>query len=255
MGIYEKFAYIYAAGEYPDFSRRMAEILPSVLQHLDVRPESVLDLACGEGTFATALARQGFKVTGLDISSEMLALARERVREAGVAVELRHGDMRALTFDHEFDLVTCWFDSLNYLLDSTDLKKTFKGVRNALKPAGLFIFDMNTIYGLAVNWREYPCYVQKDTAGMFEIHSQDYDFEANIATMRITGFLKEGDLWSRVDEEHRERGYSQREIRSLLEDSGFQVLAVWGSFRDMSDAGPESGRVWYAAKTLPEWAP
>ena len=251
MGIYEKFAYIYANGVYADFSGQMAELLPSVLTRLEARPRMILDLACGEGTFAVAMAKRGFRVAGLDLSSRMLKFARDRAEEAKVGLDLVRGDMRCLPFADKFDLVTCWFDSLNYLVEPEDLRAAFIGVSHALRPGGLFIFDMNTVYGLAVNWREYPCYVQKDSPHIFEIHRQEYDFETNVATMKITGFIKKGNAWARIDEEHTERGYSQEEIRTHLTDLGFQAVACWHSFRDMSEAKHDSGRVWYIAKRRP----
>jgi ubiquinone/menaquinone biosynthesis C-methylase UbiE len=248
MEIYDDFAYVYAKGQYTDFSRQMAEVLPSVLKHLHAKPRRILDLACGEGTFAVHMAEKGFDVTGVDRSPRMLELARIRAEKSKAEARFMLGDMRSLEFREQFDLVTCWFDSLNYLLDSADLKKTFLGVSEALKPEGLFIFDMNTTYGLAVNWRESPCYVEGDTPDVFETHRQEFDFEHNIATMRITCFIRGESGWMRVDEEHRERAYSQEEIRSFLDETGFQLLATWGNFREMSDPKPDSGRLWYITK-------
>jgi SAM-dependent methyltransferase len=250
MGIYGKFAEIYSRSSYPDFSTKMAELLPGVLERLAFEPQSILDVACGEGAFAVAMAARGYAVTGVDISDRMLAYARERVSHSGSSVDFVRGDMRALHFDAAFDLATCWFDSLNYVVAPDDLRSTLEGVHRALRQDGLFIFDMNTIYGLAVTWREYPVWIQHDEDNMFEVHRAEYDFESNIAVMRITGFVKDGPAWRRIDEEHRERAYSQGEIRKLLASAGFQVLACWGSFSDMSEATPESGRVWYVAKKI-----
>jgi SAM-dependent methyltransferase len=157
-------------------------------------------------------------------------------------------NMSNMIFEDSFDLVTCWFDSLNYLVEPRDLVRTFKGVAGALVEGGLFIFDMNTIHGLAVTWRENPCYVEGDTAGTFEVHRQEYDFETGIATMSITGFIRKGTAWMRVDEEHQERGYSRQDIHRYLRDAGFEVLASWGNFRDRSEPTVESPRVWYIAK-------
>ena len=250
MSIYGDFAYVYAKGQYPGFSSQMAEHLPTVLRHLHVKPKTILDVACGEGTFAVAMAEKGFDVTGIDLSPQMLEFARQRAQKSKAEVTFILGDMRTLGFKDRFDLVTCWFDSLNYLLDSEDLKKTFRGVSHALKREGLFIFDMNSVYGLAVNWQESPCYVEGDTPDIFETHRQEYDFEHNIATMRITCFVKGENGWMRVDEDHKERAYSQEAIRSLLEATGFQLLATWGGFREMSDPKPDSGRLWYIAKKV-----
>jgi ubiquinone/menaquinone biosynthesis C-methylase UbiE len=248
MALFEKFAYIYAKGEYTGFSRRMAELLPSVLQAYGVSPRTILDVACGEGTFAVAMAEKGFTVTGLDISPNMLKSARDRAGNANVNVEFVLGDMRLLDFETEFDLVTCWFDSLNYLLDLDRLRSAFKGVYRALRPGGLFIFDMNTIHGLAVIWGRSSCYVEHDTSQIFEVHRQEYDHERNMATMKITGFLKEGNTWIRIDEDHRERGYRIDDIAGCLNDCGFDELARWGNLEEMTELRADSGRVWFVAR-------
>jgi ubiquinone/menaquinone biosynthesis C-methylase UbiE len=245
MSIYERFAYFYAKGPYLQYSERMVELLPTVLARFDARPQMVLDVACGEGTFAVAVAKKGLQVTGVDQSPQMLQLARERAERENVNVEFLLQDMRSLPFEERFNLVTCWFDSLNYLLELEDLTKTFAGVCRALRKTGLFIFDMNTIYGLAINWQRYPCYVQQDTPELFEIHRPSYDFAKNLATLRITGFVKQGDGWTRMDEEHRERGYTLEDIRQCLEEVGFQELACWGNLEDGSEPKPDSGRAWF----------
>lgn len=248
MGIYDRFAYFYAKGPYLQYSQRMAESLPAALERFDAQPQTVLDVACGEGTFAVAMAKKGLQVTGVDLSPQMLQFARERAERENVKVEFLLQDMRALSFEERFDLATCWFDSLNYLLELEDLEKTFAGVYRALKKAGLFIFDMNTVYGLAVSWPRYPCYVQQDTPGLFEVHRPGYDFATNIATMRITGFVKEGNSWTRMDEDHKERGYTLEDIRQCLAKAGFQELACGDSPGEKSEPKPDSERVWFVTQ-------
>jgi len=245
MSIYERFAYFYAKGPYPQYSERMAELLPSVLERFGVKPRMILDLACGEGAFAVAMAKKGMQVTGIDLSPHILQFAKEHAKKQNVRVEFLIQDMCSLPFEERFDLITCWYDSLNYLLKLEQLEKAFAGVYRALKRGELFIFDMNTIYGLAVNWKRHSCYVQQDTSELFEIHRPSYDFEKNIATLRITGFVKERNGWTRIDEEHKERGYSLEEIKQSLKKVGLKELACWGSMQEMSELKPDSGRVWF----------
>ncbi|MCS7240468.1 MAG: class I SAM-dependent methyltransferase [Candidatus Bipolaricaulota bacterium] len=94
MGIYREFARLYTCGAYPEYSRRMAELLPAVLKRFGANPETLLDLACGEGTFAVLMAQQGLRVTGVDASPEMLRFARKKAEEAGVEVHFIEQDMR-----------------------------------------------------------------------------------------------------------------------------------------------------------------
>ena len=245
MSFYDRFAYFYAKGPYPRYSERMVELLSAVLARFDARPQTVLDIACGEGTFAVAMAKKGFQVTGVDRSPQMLQFARERAERENAKVAFLLQDMRSLPFEERFDLATCWFDSLNYILELEGIQKTFAGVYRALKKAGLFIFDMNTVYGLAVAWQREPCYIQQNSPEFFEIHFPSYDFEKRIAITSILGFAKEGDGWIRVDEEHKERGYTLEEIRQCSQAVGFQELACWGSLEEMSEPRSNSGRVWF----------
>ncbi|MBC8492588.1 MAG: class I SAM-dependent methyltransferase [Chloroflexi bacterium] len=245
MSFFDSFAYFYTKGPYPQYSERMVELLPNVLARFDARPQTILDIACGEGTFAVAMAKKGLRVTGVDRSPQMLEFARERAERENAEVEFLRQDMRSLTFDDRFDLTTCWFDSLNYVLELEGIQKTFAGVYRALKKAGLFVFDMNTIYGLAVDWQREPCYIQQNSPEFFEIHFPSYDFEKRIAITSILGFVKEGDGWVRMDEEHKERGYTLEEIRQCSQAVGFQELACWGSLEVMSEPRPHSGRVWF----------
>lgn len=86
----------------------------------------------------------------------------------------------------------CWFDSMNYLLTKRELDTAFRKVNRVLKNGGLFIFDMNTIYGLSVNWQDNsPCVIQ-DTNKLFEVHICPPISKRNIATLRIIGFIKHG---------------------------------------------------------------
>ncbi len=245
--VYDGFADFYSKGPYTAFSRRVAELLPPVLERFGVKPKRVLDLACGEGTFAVIMAERGLRATGVDASPRMLHHARQRAHAAGVEVTFLEQDIRALDLADSFDLVTCWYDSLNYVLDYDDLVRVFSHVRRVLHPQGLFIFDMNTLRGLA-RWREHGTYVQQDKDTLFEVHRADYDYENNIAALKITGFVREGELWRRVDEEHRERGYPLGRIREALGHAGLDELACWANLGEMTEPKPDSVRVFFVTR-------
>jgi len=251
MGIYRKFAQLYANGDYPQYSARIAAIFPDVITFLKMQPHSLLDLACGEGTFAVAMAKQDFMVTGVDQSPEMIELARKKAAQEGVQVSFLQGDMRNLDFSSTFDVVTCWFDSLNYLLELDDLTATFRGVVKALSPNGLFIFDMNTIYWLATLAQRYPCTVERETDTIFQVHRHSYNFETNIGTFHITGFIQEGHRWlRRVDETHKERGYTLEEVRTVLKKSGLREVACWENLERQTPLTEQSKRVFFVTQKV-----
>ena len=248
MELYSDFAHFYANGPYPIYSQNMAEHLGAVLAKFDCEPKDILDLACGEGTFAVIMANRGCKVTGVDRSGQMLEFARQKATAANAEVEFIPGDITNLQFDKQFDLVTCWFDSLNYLLTETDLQAAFSGAARALRKGGLFVFDMNTIYGLSCGWQQFPCFLQQDNAELFEVHRPDYDEVTSTASLKITGFRKSGKHWIRIDEEHCERGYTIFEIRRCLRMAGLRELACWGSLENMTPLEADSGRVWFVSR-------
>jgi SAM-dependent methyltransferase len=248
MTIYDRFASAYQRGPYLRFSQNLVEsVLPDYLNEIGVKLSNLLDMACGEGSLAVGMAKLGYQVTGIDQSQRMIDLAKERADEAGVDVTFLVEDMRSLPFKSEFSLVTCFFDSLNYLLTIRDLQDAFKGAFRALQPGGFFIFDMNTIYGLSVDWMREETYIQNEAKDFMEIHRQSYDYENQIATMDVTLFTEHGACWERVDETHRERGYPIADIQFLLNETGFMIAGMYGSLKNRTDVQTTSPRVWFTA--------
>lgn len=246
MPIYDQFASIYQRGPYVRFSQSLAEtILPDYLTYLDIHPEDVLDVACGEGSFAVEFAKQGYRVAGIDQSQQMIELARQRAIAANVNVDFFVEDMRALSFKAQFDLVTCWFDSLNYMLTVKDLHEAFKNAYDALRPGGFYMFDMNTIYGLAVSWMTEQTTIHNEADDFIEIHQQEFDYENLIATMHITIFKEAQGSWQRIEESHHERGYPIADIQFLLNQIGFEITGMYDNLAKRTEVQTTSPRVWF----------
>ena len=249
MPIYDRFAPIYQRGPYVRFSQNLAEsVLPEYLQSLGFQPVNILDVACGEGSFAVAMTKLGYQVTGVDQSQTMIDLACERAARDGVEVRFMVEDMRNLPFKEEFDLVTCFFDSMNYLLTIRDLQDAIRGAYSALRPSGLFIFDINTVYGLAVDWMRERTYIQNEADDFIEVHRHEFDYENLVATVEITIFQQRGDLWERIDETHRERGYPVADLQFLLNETGFEIEDRFGNLSKRTEIQTTSPRAWFIAK-------
>ena len=249
MTLYDQFATVYQRGPYLRFSQALADsVLPDFLVDLGLNPRDVLDVACGEGSFAVAMSKLGYNVTGVDQSQQMIDLAVERAREDNQPVNFYVEDMRSLPYQDDFDLVTCFFDSLNYMLTIKDLQEAFQNAYQALRSGGVYIFDMNTIYGLAVDWMRQETYIQNEADDFIEIHRQFFDYENQVATMEITIFKQRGELWERIDEVHRERGYPIADIQFLLNEIGFEIAGMYGSLKKRSNLQQSSPRVWFVGR-------
>ena len=251
MKLYDRFAKVYAGGKYPNLSQEMAAVLPKVMKQYKIPAagtKRLLDVACGEGSFAVEMAKKGWNVTGIDQSEEMLRLAKHRAKKESVEVSFQNQDMRFIDFASEFDLVTCWFDSLNYLITNDDLQSAFNSISRSLKPNGWLIFDMNTTYGLAVEWQRNRCYVQQETPDLLELHRTDFDFEKNLACVRITWFISVGDKWEKYEEKHVERAFSLEEIEKCLEYAGLHVIDRVASLNPITPLTKNAGRVWFVVR-------
>ena len=245
MPQYKDFAKLYHLGWYDNYSRVIADFFPCLLSYLSFFPKTIMDIACGTGTFAIEMAKQGLQVTGVDISTQMLSIAKQKAKEEKVKIEWLHQDMVKLTSHKKFDMATSWFDSMNYVLDGKDLQTVFLNVSKVLANDGYFLFDMNTRYGLIKSWNRYPSYVQQDKANCFEVHQPSYDYETNIASMKITGFIKEGDSWKRIQEIHKEKGYSLQEIREAFGRAGFCELHSFSNLQEYAPIEEQTGRVFF----------
>ena len=102
----------------------------------------VLELGCGTGHKLIPIASDGSPCIGLDSSPEMLAEARRKANEDGVAVDWTQGDMRAFDLDSTFDFVFITANSLLHLLETEELVSCFQSVRRHLAPGARFVFDV-----------------------------------------------------------------------------------------------------------------
>lgn len=209
--------------DYEGWASYVTELLSS---HGITPPARVLDLACGTGTATLLLAERGFTMTGLDISDEMLAVARAKVEAKYIKIDWRNGDMRNFSLEGEVDAATCLFDSVNYLTDESELTGCFQSVRRALRPGGLLIFDMNTIHALSNNWGN-GIKVRQD-GDVHSIWRSSYRPCDRTAVMELTVFRPDGSGgYRKLREVHEERGYEMPEITDFLKQSGFGEVRIF----------------------------
>ena len=208
-------------------------------KHLGCTPELVLDLASGTGSMTLELAKRGYDMIGIDLSEDMLAEATDRmyimIDDGILPAEGRRPlflcqDIRDFELYGTVGAVLCCLDSLNYLLDEADLKKTFSAVHNYLDPGGVFIFDMNTPYKFESVYGDnsYVYELDADTDDeKFCVWQNYYDKESRICDFLLTLFERGPDgRYSRRDEEQAERCYFFDEIKCALEACGFELLSI-----------------------------
>lgn len=173
-----------------------------------------LDLCCGTGSLLRLVDENGFAATGVDISRHQVRHACQNVPGARLLVQ----DILQISLPHEFDVVTCMFDSLNYLTTKQDLLQAFRKAKRHLARGGIFAFDMNTFEGLQDHWCRTSTTHERDLTLIVE---SSFDPKRALGRCLITGFVRDGKLYRRFQEEHVERGYHAGEVEDLLQSAGF----------------------------------
>jgi len=133
--LYKKLAWIYDKIYVQIFSYgEMFNFVDEILKKY--RCHKVLEVACGAGHLMETLERNGYEVTGLDISKEMLEIARKRSKG-----RLLRQDMKNIQVGEVFDALICLGRSFTYMITDDDVEKALKGFNKALRDGGILIFD------------------------------------------------------------------------------------------------------------------
>jgi len=219
--------------------RLWADYYEEIFKRHNIKPELVLDLACGTGTLSVELAKRGYDMTAVDASPEMLAQAMQKADELSNKPLFLCQNMEELDLYGTMDAVVCALDSLNYLLSVEALERTFGRLKYFVRPGGIVVFDVNTEYKFS------------NMDGMSYIRDEEDHFCAwsaefgdGICRMTMDIFDRVGDLWSRSEEEHVERAHSDEEIQDAFEKSEFKLLAKYDEL-SFDEANITSERVFW----------
>ena len=230
--------------KYVDY-KGWVDYVERVFGHFRSDPKTILDLACGTGIPTLMLARRGYRMTGVDRSPEMLAVLESK--RGNLPVTTIHADIRDFTVPEPLEGAICLYDSMNYLLTEDDLVRCFRCVHTAVMAGGLFVFDMNTVFGLAEHWGTRT--TAREVGDIYSIWQHDYDQETRVSSLTLTFWEKPeaGKSGERFVEIHQERGYYPEEVERCLKAAGFTEAHFFqhGSF---IEPGPHTTRMMIVAR-------
>ena len=215
-----------------------------ILQREGLRPRTAVDLACGTGSVALLLARKGLQVTAVDLSEEMLTVAAQKAQDEENPPRFVCQPLQELRLPRAVDLAVCALDSLDYILDPADCEMAIKRIWKALNPGGIFIFDVNTPEKLRA--MEGQVFLDEDD-DVYCVWRGEFDEETNICSYGMDLFQRQGNLWERSFEEHREYAYSQNQLTGYLKNAGFTHIEVYA---DRLFEAPRAGeqRIYFKAR-------
>jgi SAM-dependent methyltransferase len=217
-----------AASRRPDFMDASVRFIAKTAGGLNGK--RILDLGCGPGLYAQRLAAQKATVTGLDISRTSIAYAKKEAKRLGVDIDYRRLDFLKMDFNGEFDLALQIYGEV-CTMTPTDRNEFLGRVRRALRPGGLFIFDVITkesqswLSGRSWQaldggfWKPHPYLVLEYGADYEDgtLHLDQY------AIFDEKGKMDLCRIWTTC--------FTPRSVTEMLEANGFQVVSLHGDLR------------------------
>ena len=195
-----------------------------ILKREGLHPKTAVDLACGTGSVALILARDGLRVTAVDLSEEMLMVASQKAHQLNNPPQFVCQSLQELRLPRGVDLAVCALDSLDYITNPADCAEAIRRVYKVLNPGGIFIFDVNTPEKLRA--MDGQVFLDEDD-DVYCVWRGEFDEEANICTYGMDLFQRQGNVWHRSFEEHREYAYSQEHLTGYLKAAGFTSIGVY----------------------------
>ena len=222
---------------------RWADYIEKQFARCKTSVHSIVELGCGTGSLAAILAGRGYQVTAVDLSPDMLSAAAEKCE--GLDVQLICQDMSRLALPQQADAVICCLDSLNYVTRPALVQRTFRKVFDALKPGGLFLFDVKT--PLALEGADGQVYIDENE-DLYCVWRGEYDKRRRICGYGIDLFILQDDgNWYRDGEYHEEYAYTMDELNNWLEEAGFNKVRQFGNLR-LSPPKADEERVFFTAR-------
>lgn len=214
-----------------------------LLNHLK-GAETVLELGCGTGSITERLSAY-YDITAVDISDDMLDIARQKLTKKGRSARFVKGDMCDFSLHKPVDSAICVCDGINYLITPEKVKQAFLNVYKNIKAGGKFIFDISSQYKLLSMGDQL---YSEDTDDVTYIWRNS--IEKDLINMDITFFVAEDEEhYFRFDEKHVQRAHTLEEISSLLEECGFKILLITDNYTE-APVKNETMRITFCAEKI-----
>jgi len=208
------------APQYMDnvFTKNTVQEVDFLLEELHLKQGGhILDMGCGTGRHAVELARRGFRMTGVDLSSGMLAEARKAADMAGVTVEWIHADATAFTADSAFDAAICLCEGAFGLLgkEGNAIEQPLsilKNIHAALKTGARAVFTVLNGFRLIRKHQQDDVKNGRfDPLTLSEMFTEEFDTPEDRKSVYL-----------------RERGFVPTELVLLFRQAGLDVEHIWG---------------------------
>lgn len=225
---YFQMAYLYDRLMEEAPYKKWYTITEEILRLTGEKVETIADLGCGTGEITLKMAEAGYNLYGVDYSADMLAVAAEKSFQKNVNIQWINQDIRELSGLSNIDLAISYCDVINYITKIEEVKNTFQNVAQILRPGGLFIFDVHSMYHVEQNL----------TNKTFADVGEDYSYiwfcdpgdEQGEMFHHLTFFTLVGEKYERFVELHHQQTYPVHKYEQLLLETGFEKPKLYADF-------------------------
>ena len=217
-GIAEAYDYILRHVDYEVWYQFIRSIMILFVKE----PETVLELGCGTGKFGAKFSADNYKIFGIDISLNMLRVAKTR---AFRSFRILCADIRNFYLKGNFDFIFSVHDTMNYQLTTDEIRHVLRSTKRVMHDESIFMFDITTEHNINRFFDNKTSFYK--TRGMSIEWSNSYDREKKHIISSFTIQYKDGRVFH---EEHTQRIYRQDEIEKILSEEGFEILKICSDY-------------------------
>lgn len=213
--------------EYLDVYRRRneaeaAKLVELILNNVSIRPgDDIIDLACGAGRHSIIFAEKGFNVTALDLSENLLNIARKRAAELNLKINFINADLRNFCIKSKFDMAVNLFTSFGYFENDEENFSLFSSASAVLNENSYFVIDYFNAKYIADNL----VFHSEDL-----INGRKIIQERAIIGNRVIKKIIIGTNGTTKRYTESVRMYSDTELISAIEKRGLKILNIFGNF-------------------------
>ncbi len=239
---YSQLAYIYDHVMRHVNYRYWANHLAKLFKKADFPVKNVLDISCGTASLLLDLAKLDLNVAGFDESDDMVKMAKNKIRKKGLNLRVWCGSMVDYKVKREFDAVVSTYDSINYCMNIESCAAVVENTANALRPGGLFIFDICT---------------ERNSRKYFQNHT-DREETKDFSYIRQSSYLRgiqvneffislNSNSNTTYHEIHKQKIYKINEIMSIIPLDVYEIVGIYDGF-SLRPGSEKSDRVYFVLR-------
>jgi SAM-dependent methyltransferase len=229
---YRVFAHVYDQDVHLEIPAAFFRTLRPLFRDARQGPP-ILDLGCGSGLLTERIAATGARVTGIDGSRAMLAIARGRCARHRGRVRLLHRRLEALRLPARAELAVACGDVINHQPSLARVTRLLACVRRALAPGGALVFDALTEFCFETYWPDNTHLLRGPHGDL--LLDCDFDPQRRRGTARMIAYAREArGRFRRYETTLHEYAYRDRELVRALRAAGFAEVwrLPWSAWRD-----------------------